>query len=159
MRIRAATVLLALVPLIAIGCRTAGEPEIPAPVQVALTPGTPQASKDRILKKAIGGLTQKYPENRIENCIILESDVPDLEKTVSAITVIKNQPLADAFIFRAQIPSVQYLAYLNGEEILISETGDEKMRYRQPVGELGNSAVDTLMTIFNSKCGATNANP
>ncbi|MBC7662094.1 MAG: hypothetical protein H7249_20555 [Chitinophagaceae bacterium] len=141
------------------GCRTSGEPDTKAaPPAVTLTGAGGAGNSDRILRKSVGALSQSSPENRISECVILKSDVTNLSVVETAITTIKNQALADAFIFRAQIPSIQYFAYKNGEEILVSEMS-EKMRFRRPNNDLGNPALDTLMAVFTVKCGAQDATP
>jgi len=137
-------------------CRTSdNDKDVKAPIPLLAT----TASSDPVLKKVIGDLTKKYPENREQTCTIVRGDVTNLKDIDLAIAAVSKQALADAFIFRAQIPSIQYFGYLNGEAVLLSEAGDEKMRFRRPEGELGNPNLDLLMKAFESACGVDDATP
>lgn len=147
---------LSIALLLTTACRTSGPDE---DVTTPLPLTAPQGATDPVLKKVIGDLTQKYPENREESCLILRGDVSNLQDVDQAITALSHQELAEAFIFRAQIPSIQYFAFLKGEAILVSELSDEKMKYRKPEGELGNPSLDILMNVFENKCGASDATP
>lgn len=147
---------LSFLLLLSNACRTAdNDKDVKAPAPLLVT----SASSDPVLKKMIGDLTKKYPENREQNCTIIRSDLPNIKEVDLAIAAVSKQELTDAFIFRAQIPSIQYFGYLGGEAVLLSETSDEKMKFRRPEGELGNPQLDLLMNAFESKCGGSDANP
>jgi len=152
------TGILLLAAMLSTGCRTADDGN-DGKTPLALTPE--QTAALPILRKAIGSVTKKYPTNRIEECVILRRDVPNLDEVDKAIASVKAQPLADAFIFRPQIPSVQFFAYVGGssEAILLSETNDEKGIFRRPDGEIGNPSLELLMTIFEQKCGPNAVKP
>jgi hypothetical protein len=138
-------------------CRTSGdsEPEVKTPPPLALE----ITSSDPILQRVVGGLTKKYSENREETCTIVRGDIANLSEVDQAILNLSRQELAEGFIFRPQIPSIQYFAFIGKEAVLLAETGDEKVRYRRPEGEVGNPSLDILMNNFESKCGEKNATP
>lgn len=147
---------LSLAFLLISACRTSdSDKEVKVPLPLL----TRAASSDPALKKVIGDLTKKYPENRQESCVIVRGDLNNLKDIDNAIAAVSKQELADAFIFRAQIPSIQYFGFLNGEAILLSETSDENMKFRRPEGEFGNPSLDLLMNAFESKCGVNDATP
>ncbi len=149
--------ILIVIVLMGLSCRTsAGDNQnSPAPAPLVFTP----VSTDPILRKSIGGLTQKYPDNRVEECLIVRGDLSNPDEIDSAIHNLSRQELVEDFILRAQIPSIQYFAYWMGEPLLLSEISDEKMRFRRPEGEIGTKSLDILMKIFEGKCGENNLRP
>ncbi len=145
-----------------VSCRTAtssaekeSKPQLPLSGQTSVT----STDKTPLLKKVLGALTQKYPENRQEECVIYASDVTDVNAVNDAIRKLKNEELSDAFIFRPQIPSIQYFGFDSTDAVLLQESGDEKFRFRRAEGEIGNPAMESLMVIFDSKCGEKDAGP
>lgn len=138
-------------------CRTAGDgdQEVKAPLPLTAVVN----NSDPVLQRVVGGLTKKYSENREEICTIVRGDIANISEVDQAILNLSRQELAEGFIFRPQIPSIQYFAFIGKEAILLAETGDEKVRYRRPEGEVGNPSLDVLMNNFESKCGDKNATP
>lgn len=151
--------LWTLIAISLLACRTfSGDKgiEIPEPLQ---KPGLADPKDPPILQKVIGDLTRDYPENRVEVCTLIASDVADLPKVKTEIANVKIQALADGFILTGVIPSIQYFGYVEGEKILLSEISDIKRRIRMPESEQGNPSLDFLMEILNQKCGVKDARP
>ncbi|RZA25854.1 MAG: hypothetical protein EOP10_05545 [Proteobacteria bacterium] len=149
---------IALVPNLA--CRTQGDIKIDDPGRVPVSepkliedPGAP------VLQKVVGELTRDYPENRVEVCTLIESDLDETAKVKKEVAVVKAQELQDGFILRGVIPSIQYYGYVGAEQVLLWEISDEKNRTRIPQGELGNASLDYLMGILDAKCGVKDARP
>lgn len=149
--------ILSLIPIA--GCRTYGEEkdiEVPEPLPKAQLVEPADAP---VLQKVVGDLTRDYPENRVEVCTLIPTDISDLPKVKTEIARVKDQSLADGFILTGVIPSIQYFGYINGEKYLLSEISDTKRRTRIPDDEQGNPSLEYLMEILNQKCGVKDARP
>ncbi|RZA11457.1 MAG: hypothetical protein EOP10_33035, partial [Proteobacteria bacterium] len=101
---------IALVPNLA--CRTQGDIKIDDPGPPVSEPKLVQDSALPVLQKVVGELTRDYPENRVELCTLIESDLDDVAKVKKEVAVVKTQELQDGFILRGVIPSIQYYGYV-----------------------------------------------
>lgn len=136
--------------ILALACRTTDDntqakQEPPAEIS---------GGKTVLLKKVVGGLTKDYPESRYSECLIYREDMTNSEAILKDLEELKTQRLQEGFIFRPQIPSVQFYGYLGKEPILLQEIGAEKAQYLMPqdANAPGNPKLALIMETFKEKC-------
>ena len=137
--------VLLLPILLLCACRTTAEPKEndnsakPANININLP-------AEVLLRKYIGRLPKEENKSQYYDCKVMSTDVSDPASIRKLITEIPPEgKMTVAYYIRANEPSDEVVAYLNGKEIILRENYSQFKVHK-------DSASNTLIELADEKC-------